>query len=180
MKKKGKIGSSFDDFLKQDGIYEQVTARAIKRVIARQLGVLMQDQGLRTTVENKQFFSRRIDGAFLLVGPANEEPEDTARRIFNSRGLKYDFLSSNEMVRVVSNRMKQDVSRLVEGSTRMLIPLPYYTWENVDVGDEKLQYEHIIQHHELLKGIYAVRFYIEAIPRLHRIVHASFRLGDSA
>jgi hypothetical protein len=27
MKKKGRIGSSFDDFLKQDGIYEEVTAR---------------------------------------------------------------------------------------------------------------------------------------------------------
>jgi hypothetical protein len=37
MKKKGRIGSSFDDFLKKDGIYEEVTARAIKRVIARQL-----------------------------------------------------------------------------------------------------------------------------------------------
>jgi hypothetical protein len=32
MKKKGRIGSSFDDFLKQEGIYEEVTARAIKHV----------------------------------------------------------------------------------------------------------------------------------------------------
>jgi antitoxin HicB len=37
MKKKGRIGSSFDDFLKQEGIYEEMTARAIKRVIADQL-----------------------------------------------------------------------------------------------------------------------------------------------
>jgi hypothetical protein len=35
-KTKGHIGSSFDDFLKESGIYEEVTARAIKRVIARQ------------------------------------------------------------------------------------------------------------------------------------------------
>ena len=34
--KKGRIGSSFDKFLKDDGIYEDVTTRAIKRVIARQ------------------------------------------------------------------------------------------------------------------------------------------------
>src|SRR3954470_6499859 len=34
-KQKGRIGPSFDDFLKEDGIYELVTARAIKRVIAR-------------------------------------------------------------------------------------------------------------------------------------------------
>jgi len=49
MKKKGRIGSSFDDFLKQDGIYEEVTARAIKRVIARQLDTLMRDEGLSKT-----------------------------------------------------------------------------------------------------------------------------------
>jgi hypothetical protein len=35
MKKKGRIGSSFDDFLKEDGIYEEVTASAIERAIAR-------------------------------------------------------------------------------------------------------------------------------------------------
>ena len=40
-KKQGKVGSSFDDFLKEDGIYEAVTARAIKRVLARQLDELM-------------------------------------------------------------------------------------------------------------------------------------------
>jgi hypothetical protein len=41
MRKKGRIGSSFDDFLKEEGIYEEVTARAIKRVIAWQLDQLM-------------------------------------------------------------------------------------------------------------------------------------------
>jgi hypothetical protein len=35
MKKKGRIGSSFDQFLKEDGTYVKVTARAIKRVFAR-------------------------------------------------------------------------------------------------------------------------------------------------
>jgi hypothetical protein len=30
-------GSSFDDFLKEDGIYEEVQARALKRVLAKQL-----------------------------------------------------------------------------------------------------------------------------------------------
>ena len=41
MNAKGKIGSSFDEFLKDEGIYEEVTARAVKRVIARQLDALM-------------------------------------------------------------------------------------------------------------------------------------------
>jgi hypothetical protein len=35
VKKKGRIGSSFDEFLKEDGLFEEVTARAIKRVTAR-------------------------------------------------------------------------------------------------------------------------------------------------
>jgi antitoxin HicB len=40
-KKTGGIGSSFDDFLKENGIYEGLTARAIKRLPARQIGELM-------------------------------------------------------------------------------------------------------------------------------------------
>jgi hypothetical protein len=47
--KKGKIGSSFDNFLKEEGIYEEVTARAIKRVIARQLDALMHEQDISKT-----------------------------------------------------------------------------------------------------------------------------------
>jgi len=36
-RKKGRIGSSFDDFLKEEGIYDDVETTAIKRVIAWQL-----------------------------------------------------------------------------------------------------------------------------------------------
>jgi hypothetical protein len=35
-------GSSFNDFLKEDGIYEQVQARALKRALAEQLDDAMQ------------------------------------------------------------------------------------------------------------------------------------------
>ncbi|MFN3672560.1 MAG: Fis family transcriptional regulator [Bosea sp. (in: a-proteobacteria)] len=40
----GKIGQSFDDFLKEDGIYAEVTETAVKRVIAWQLAAIMQEQ----------------------------------------------------------------------------------------------------------------------------------------
>jgi hypothetical protein len=43
-KPKGRIGSSFDDFLKEEAIYEAVTVRAIKRAIARQLDALMRNK----------------------------------------------------------------------------------------------------------------------------------------
>jgi antitoxin HicB len=70
-KKKGRIGSSFDDFLKQEGISEEVTARAIKRVIARQLDALMEEQGLsKSTLAKRMNTSRaQLD---RLLDPENE------------------------------------------------------------------------------------------------------------
>jgi antitoxin HicB len=70
-KRKAGIGSSFDDFLKENGIYEEVTARAIKRVIARQLDALMQAEGLTKTE-----LARRMDTSRAqldrLLDPENE------------------------------------------------------------------------------------------------------------
>lgn len=70
-KKKGRIGSSFDDFLKEEGIYEEVTARAIKRVIARQLDVLMEDQGLTKSALAKRMKTSRAQ-LDRLLDPENE------------------------------------------------------------------------------------------------------------
>jgi antitoxin HicB len=70
-KTKGRIGSSFDDFLKDNGIYEEVTGRAIKRVIARQLDALMKEQ--RVT---KSELAKRMDTSRAqldrLLDPDNE------------------------------------------------------------------------------------------------------------
>jgi len=71
MKKKGRIGSSFDDFLKEDSIYEEVTARAIKRVIARQLDTLMHDQGLSKSSLAKRMKTSRAQ-LDRLLDPDNE------------------------------------------------------------------------------------------------------------
>ena len=43
MKKKN-IGSSFDSLLREDGIYEEVSAGAIKRVLARQVEAAMKEK----------------------------------------------------------------------------------------------------------------------------------------
>ena len=37
-KTKGKIGSSFEDFLIKDGIHKEVAALAVKRILAWQIG----------------------------------------------------------------------------------------------------------------------------------------------
>ncbi len=69
--KKGRIGSSFDDYLKEEGVYEEVTASAIKRVIARQLDALMRDEGLtKSTLARRMKTSRaQLD---RLLDPENE------------------------------------------------------------------------------------------------------------
>ena len=43
------IGSDFDDFLKEEGIQEEVTATAIKRVIAWQLAEAMKKKHITKT-----------------------------------------------------------------------------------------------------------------------------------
>ena len=45
MKQKN-IGSTFDSWLREEGIYEEVSATAIKRVLARQLEAAMKEKQL--------------------------------------------------------------------------------------------------------------------------------------
>lgn len=44
MKKNRHIGSSLDEFLKDEGIYEEATTRAVKEVLAWQIEKAMKDQ----------------------------------------------------------------------------------------------------------------------------------------
>ena len=71
MRNKGRIGSSFDAFLKDDGLYEEVTARAIKRVIARQLDGLMRDNRLSKTELARRMQTSRAQ-LDRLLDPENE------------------------------------------------------------------------------------------------------------
>ena len=70
-KQKGSIGSPFDDFLKEDGLHEEVTGRAIKRVIARQLGALMEEKHLTKTVLARRMKTSRAQ-LDRLLDPDNE------------------------------------------------------------------------------------------------------------
>lgn len=46
MKKNKHWGTSLDDFLREEGIYEEVTAAAVKAVIAHQLAEEMKKKGI--------------------------------------------------------------------------------------------------------------------------------------
>jgi len=71
MKKTARIGSSFDDFLKEDGIYGEVTARAIKRVLARQLDAVMKHEGVTKSELAKRMQTSRAQ-LDRLLDPDNE------------------------------------------------------------------------------------------------------------
>lgn len=52
-------GSSFDDFLKEEGIYEEVTATAMKRVLAWQIAQAMKKQRVTKSAMAKRMRTSR-------------------------------------------------------------------------------------------------------------------------
>ena len=70
MKKKN-IGSSFDDFLRKEGTYEEVTAAAVKRVLARQLEEAMAELELTKTEMARRMKTSRA-ALNRLLDPENE------------------------------------------------------------------------------------------------------------
>ncbi len=53
------MGSTLDDFLSEEGVLEEVSARAIKRVIAWQLNEAMKAQGLTKTAMAERMHTSR-------------------------------------------------------------------------------------------------------------------------
>jgi predicted XRE-type DNA-binding protein len=70
MKKKKHIGSSFDDFLEQEGILEEVNVAAVKSVIAQNLRQYMEEMQLTQTEMAKQLETSR-SGLQRLLDPNN-------------------------------------------------------------------------------------------------------------
>lgn len=70
MKEKN-IGSNFNDFLKEDGIFEEVQETAIKRVLAYQIQKAMEEKELsKTAMAKKMNTSRSV--LDRLLSPSNE------------------------------------------------------------------------------------------------------------
>ncbi|MCL4361803.1 helix-turn-helix domain-containing protein [Candidatus Dependentiae bacterium] len=70
MKKNKHIGSSFDSFLEEEGILEEVNAAAIKAIIANNLQAYMQKKGITQTDMAKQLGTSR-SGLQRLLDPKN-------------------------------------------------------------------------------------------------------------
>lgn len=70
MKKKN-IGSSFDSWLQEEGIQEEVSAVALKRVLARQVRAAMEDGGLSKAEMARRMHTSRSQ-LDRLLDPEND------------------------------------------------------------------------------------------------------------
>jgi hypothetical protein len=88
MRKNRHIGSSFSDFLKEEGIYEDVTAHAIKRVLAWQIEQAMKEQGITKVEMAKRMKTSRAQ-LDRLLDPKNDKVQlDTVQRAAVAVGRK--------------------------------------------------------------------------------------------
>ena len=69
MKKKN-VGSSFDSWLREEGIYGEASANAIKRVVARQVEAAMQEKGISKSEMARRMHTSRA-ALDRLLDPEN-------------------------------------------------------------------------------------------------------------
>ena len=82
------IGSSFDDFLKEDGSYEEVTAAAVKRVLAWQIEQLRKAQGISKSELARQMKTSRTQIERLLDPDNTQVQLDTLQRAAAALGRR--------------------------------------------------------------------------------------------
>lgn len=121
-------------------------------------------------VENSGLRRKNVSAAFLLVGPFDENPVETYNKIAASAGLAAARFT-NDIMRANAPR-----ALVIDDGMRQLIPLLFFTSENVAVGDEKLTCSVPIKLEAAhYKSPYSVRLLIGTdarwMPRLHRSVH---------
>jgi antitoxin HicB len=85
---KGRIGQSFDDFLKEQGRHEESTNQAVKRVLAYQLEAAMQAQHLSKTALARKLKTSRSQLDRLLDPDNTHVTLDTLTRAAPAVGRK--------------------------------------------------------------------------------------------
>lgn len=68
---KGKVGGLFEDFLKEQGVYEETTEHAVKRVLAFQIAQVMKEQNI-TKVEMARRLETSRSQLDRLLDPDND------------------------------------------------------------------------------------------------------------
>ena len=92
-------GSNFDDFLKEDGIYEEVQARALKRALAEQLEDAMHSGNL-TKVSMAQRMSTSRSQLDRVLDPSNLSIQlDTLIKAASAVGMTVEIRLKRETKR---------------------------------------------------------------------------------
>lgn len=68
---KGRAGGLFEDFLKEQGVYEETTEHAVKRVLAFQIAQVMKEQNI-TKVEMARRLKTSRSQLDRLLDPDND------------------------------------------------------------------------------------------------------------
>jgi len=87
--KKKNIGSTLDSFLREEGIYDEVSAAAIKRVVARQVEEAMKQKGLTKSAMARRMRTSRAaldrlldpDNASVTLGTLQKAATVVGREI---------------------------------------------------------------------------------------------------
>jgi antitoxin HicB len=96
-KKKKHIGSSFEDFLKKEGTFEEITTQAVKRVLSWQIAQAMKEKGItKMELAKRMHTSRSHVDRFL--DPNNDKVLlETVQRAASAVGKRVSlFLEDNE------------------------------------------------------------------------------------
>ena len=90
------IGSSLDDFLQEEGLFEETQAQAIKEVIASQLGQAMKDKGISKARMATLLKTSRTQ-VNRLLDPENDITLSTLQRAaaLVGRKVRIDLVAEN-------------------------------------------------------------------------------------
>lgn len=102
--RKGKIGSRFDDYLREQGAYAQTQAVAIKRVLAWQLAEEMKKQKLTKSAMAKRMDTSRSQ-LDRLLDPENAEVQlETLTRAARAVNCELHFELAGTSARPATRR----------------------------------------------------------------------------
>ncbi len=88
MKRNLHIGSSLEDFLKEEGLYEDATNYAVKRVLAWQVQKAMEEQGMTKAEMARRMGTSRAH-LDKLLDPENDKVQlDTVQRAATAVGRR--------------------------------------------------------------------------------------------
>ncbi len=134
-----------------------------------------------TTVQNKNtsFVTKKIDFAMILVGPEFEHPVETAKTLCNR--LQNELKRVNDLAKLKDRGLIYLPSEQADDTVgRALIPLPFYTNENLTIGDEALAFRCSIATRGWKPGAYCCRFFLfpHGGQRLLRVTQDLFTVAD--